>query len=83
MPITTPWRLRAVSGTVSGIDPRLQVQRVFEYNFGIQRELGFQTAVEVRYVGAFSNQLVRSIDYNQIDIRGNGFARRLQSRRGQ
>jgi len=60
-------------GTVSGIDPRLQVSRVFEYNFGIQRELGFQTAVEVRYVGAFSNQLVRSIDYNQIDIRGSGF----------
>lgn len=61
-------------GTVSGIDPRLQVSRVFEYNFGIQRELGFQTAVEVRYVGAFSNQLVRSIDLNQIDIRGSGFA---------
>ena len=60
-------------GTVSGIDPNLQVQRVFEYNFGIQREIGFQTALEVRYVGAFSNQLVRSIDYNQIDIRGNGF----------
>jgi hypothetical protein len=71
-------------GTVSGIDPRLQVSRVVEYNFGIQRELGFQTAVEVRYVGAFSNQLVRSIDYNQVDIRSNGFAadfnRALQNR---
>lgn len=61
-------------GTVFGVDPNLQVQRTFEYNFGIQREIGFQTALEVRYVGSRSNQLVRTIDYNQIDIRSNGFA---------
>lgn len=71
-------------GTVFAVDPQLQVQRTFEYNFGIQREIGFQTALEVRYVGARSNQLVRTIDYNQIDIRGNGFLadynRALQNR---
>ncbi len=71
-------------GTVFAVDPNLQVQREFEYNFGIQRELGFQTALEVRYVGAFSNQLARTIDYNQIDIRSNGFIadfnRALQNR---
>ena len=61
-------------GTVFGVDPNLQISRELEYNFGIQREIGFQTAFEVRYVGAFSNDLVRTIDYNQIDIRGNGFA---------
>ena len=60
-------------GTVFAVEPNLPVQRVFEYNFGIQRELGFQTALEIRFVGSRSNQLARTIDYNQIDIRGNGF----------
>ena len=71
-------------GTVFAVDPKLQIQKTYEYNFGIQREIGFQTAVEVRYVGARSNQMVRSIDYNQIDIRTNGFGadflRALQNR---
>ncbi|HEX4945505.1 MAG TPA: hypothetical protein VFZ34_02420, partial [Blastocatellia bacterium] len=60
-------------GTVFAVDPNLPVQRVYEYNFGIQREIGFQTAVEVRYVGSRSNQLARTIDFNQVDIRNNGF----------
>lgn len=61
-------------GTVFAVDPNLQISREMEYNFGIQREIGFQTAIEVRYVGSFSNDLVRTIDYNQIDIRANGFS---------
>ncbi|HEX7314847.1 MAG TPA: TonB-dependent receptor [Pyrinomonadaceae bacterium] len=60
-------------GTVSLIDPNLQVQRNYEYNFGIQREIGFQSVIEVRYVGGYSKELLRSIDYNQVDIRNNGF----------
>ncbi len=72
-------------GLVGAIDPNLQIQKTHEYNFGIQREIGFQTALEVRYVGARSNQMVRSIDYNQVDIRANGFGadflRALQNRR--
>jgi len=60
-------------GTVFAVDPNLQIPKVYEYNFGIQRDLGFDTAIEIRYVGAFSNQLVRTIDFNQVDIRDNGF----------
>ena len=60
-------------GTVFAIDPNLKVQQNYEYNFGYQREIGFNTAIEIRYVGGFSNNLVRAIDYNQIDIRKNGF----------
>ncbi len=60
-------------GSVFVIDPNFQLPRVDEYNIGIQREIGWQSAVEIRYVGSRSNQLVRSIDYNQIDIRNNGF----------
>ncbi|MEA2204696.1 MAG: hypothetical protein QOE77_1472 [Blastocatellia bacterium] len=62
----------AFFGTVSLLDPNLQVQKTYEYNVGIQREFG-KNALEIRYVGGMSNELVRSIDYNQIDIRNNGF----------
>jgi hypothetical protein len=61
-------------GTTFAVDSNLQIPRETEYNIGIQREIGYQTAIEIRYVGAYSNQLVRSVDYNQIDIRNNGFA---------
>ncbi|MEK7832362.1 MAG: hypothetical protein AAB401_14820, partial [Acidobacteriota bacterium] len=59
-------------GTVFAIDPEIQTPKVEEYNFGIQREFG-ANAVEIRYVGGRGNNLWRSIDYNQIDIVGNGF----------
>jgi hypothetical protein len=59
--------------TVFAIDPNIQVQRNDEFNFGIQRELGFQTVVEVRYVGGRSNSLVRGVDLNQININAGGF----------
>lgn len=60
-------------GTVALVDPNLQVQRSYEYNAGFQRNLGFKTVMEIRYVGGFSNEVTRTIDYNQIDIRNNGF----------
>ena len=67
--------------TVFGIDPNLQSPRVDEYNFGIQREIGWQTAIELRYVGSRSNSLVRALDYNQIDIRSNGFLEAFENAR--
>ena len=60
--------------TVFAVDPNLQLQKNYEYNFGIQREIGFDTAVEIRYVGGRSNSLVRGVDFNQIDIFSTGFA---------
>jgi hypothetical protein len=61
-------------GTVFAIDPNIEVSRTKQYSFGIQREFWGNTAFEVRYVGTNSNNLVRSVDYNQVDIRSNGFA---------
>lgn len=61
-------------GTVFGIDPNIEVTRVKQYSLGVQREFWGNTAFEVRYVGTSSNNLVRTVDYNQIDIRDNGFA---------
>ncbi|MGI8788088.1 MAG: TonB-dependent receptor [Pyrinomonadaceae bacterium] len=60
-------------GTVYAIDPNVQTSSVKEYSLGIQRELGFNTALEVRYVGSHSGNLLRAIDLNQVNIRSNGF----------
>ena len=56
-----------------GVDPNLQVQREYEYNFGIQRDIGHNTVVEVRYVGGHSNDLIQTTTFNQLDIRSTGF----------
>jgi len=61
-----------LGGTISLIDPNIQVQRNFEYNFGIQREIGFGSVLEVRYVGGYSKELVRSIDYGQLRVQDSG-----------
>jgi hypothetical protein len=55
------------------IDPKIHLPRVDEYSFGVQREIGFKSVLEIRYVGNHSNGLIRSVDLNQIDIRSNGF----------
>lgn len=60
-------------GTVFGIDPNIKTPRTQQYSFGWQREFMGNTAVEVRYVGGRSDNLVRGVDLNQIDIFGNGF----------
>lgn len=60
-------------GTVFAVDPNVQTGRQQEISFGIQRELGFKSAVEVRYVGAWSRNLLRGVDLNQVQITNNGF----------
>ncbi|MCB1023894.1 MAG: carboxypeptidase regulatory-like domain-containing protein [Acidobacteria bacterium] len=60
-------------GTVYGVDPNLQVPRIEQYSFGIQRELGGNMAFEIRYVGTRSKNLGRATDLNQINIFNNGY----------
>ncbi|HVQ37873.1 MAG TPA: hypothetical protein VMS31_10095, partial [Pyrinomonadaceae bacterium] len=60
-------------GTVFAIDPDLQVPSSDEFNIGIEREIGWQTAIELRYVHGQSNNLVRGLDFNQVKIFSNGF----------
>ena len=55
-------------GTVFAIDPNLQVPRTNEFNIGIEREIGWQTAFEIRYVNGASNNLVRGLDFNQVRL---------------
>jgi hypothetical protein len=61
--------------TVFAIDPNIQVQRNDEFNLGIQREIGHQTAIEIRYVGGRSNNMVRGVDLNQINLGASNFLR--------
>ncbi len=60
-------------GTVFLIDPNLQTSKIEQYSFGIQRELPGDMALEVRYVGTRSKNLIRAYDLNQVDIFNNGF----------
>lgn len=60
-------------GTVFAVDPNLSTPKVEQYSFGIQREFFGNLAVEARYVGSRSKNLVRGIDFNQVDIFNNGF----------
>ena len=67
------------------IDPDIQSPRVHQVSFGVQRELPWSMAGEVRYVGSFGRDIWRGVDYNQMKIspefladfnraRSNGFA---------
>lgn len=67
--------------TAFGVDPNLQVQRNYEYNVGIQRNIGFGTVFEIRYVGGKSDSAVRTNDFNQVDIQNNGFVADFQRAR--
>jgi hypothetical protein len=65
----------AFFNTVFAIDPNIQTQRNEEFNLGIQRELGHQTAIEIRYVGGRSNNMVRGVDLNQINLGASNYLR--------
>ncbi len=60
-------------GTVFATDPKIQTPMVEQYSFGFQREFFGNTAFEIRYVGSRSDNLVRGVDLNQIDIFNSGF----------
>ncbi|MEK7855737.1 MAG: hypothetical protein AAB288_06580, partial [Acidobacteriota bacterium] len=66
-------RLNNSFGTIFAIDPNIEVPKIEQYSFGVQRELMDGLALEVRYVGSRSKSLVRGIDINQINIFNNGF----------
>ena len=47
------------------IDRDLETPWVQQYNFGVQRELGYNMAVEVRYVGSKGHELLEARAFNQ------------------
>lgn len=61
------------NGTVFGVDPNLETPMYKQYSIGFQREFFGNMALEVRYVGTRSSNLLRAYNLNQIDITNNGF----------
>lgn len=61
----------SVAGTVGGINPNLRNPMVHNVNFSVTREIGWNTAVEARYVGTMGRELNRTINLNQINALGN------------
>ena len=59
--------------TVFGVDPNLQMQQNYEYSVGFQRDIGWNTAIEIRYVGGASNNMHQGFDFNQVNINNNNF----------
>lgn len=58
---------------IYAFDQDLRTPYVQQWSFGIGRELGRDTAVEVRYVGNHAVKLFRGINYNEVNIFENGF----------
>lgn len=56
-----------------GINPNVKVPYVQTWSLGLQREVGWDTALEVRYVGTKGTGLRRGVDLNQVQIFDNGF----------
>ncbi len=54
------------------IDPNLRTPYVQQWSFGMQQEVK-GAIVEVRYVGNHATKGYRAFDYNQVDIKSNGF----------
>ena len=51
-----------------GIDPNIKAPHVHQVSVGLQRELPWSMAAEVRYVGTFGRGIWRGIDNNQIQL---------------
>lgn len=62
---------RGVSGYAA--DPNLQTPYVQSWSAGIQREIGHNTVLEVRYVGNHAIKLLRTYNLNEVNILSNGF----------
>jgi hypothetical protein len=56
------------------VDPNFQTPYYDQWSLSVEREVGWDTAVALRYVGNHSDNLARGIDYNQVEVVDNGFA---------
>jgi len=58
---------------INDFDPNLRPGYTQSWTFGIQRELGKDTALEVRYVGNHGTRLWRRYEIGEVNIFENGF----------
>jgi Carboxypeptidase regulatory-like domain len=80
MPITD--RENFVTNNNSGLwtaDPNLRAAYVHQWNFGIEREIMKDTALEIRYVGNYAPNTWRAYNINEINIFENGFLQEFKN----
>ena len=64
---------------VNLMDPNLQVPYADSWTVGLQRAIGRNMAVEVRYVGTRARDLWETLNYNEINIFDNGFIQEFRA----
>ena len=69
-----------------GIDPHLKPPQIQQWNLSVQRDIGWNTSLQVSYVGNHGVGLFRAIDLNQlnfnaVDNNGNNFFTDFQNAR--
>jgi hypothetical protein len=74
---TTPLAFRTPPAfsvnSLTVVDPDLTYPRTHQYGFNVQREIGWNSVLEVSYVGRQGRKLFGGYDANQVDITNNGF----------
>jgi hypothetical protein len=60
------------------VDPNIKSPMIVNWTIGFQREIGSNSAVEVRYVGNRGTHEWRSYDLNEVNIFENGFLTEFQ-----
>jgi hypothetical protein len=74
MPSTPVYPLAAsLSNSVNAFDPNWQVAHTNSWSVGLQRALGSNTAVEVRYVATRNRDGNMSFNLNEVVVDANGF----------
>lgn len=61
------------------MNPSIRMPYVEQWNFGVQRQVGSGSAIEVRYVGNLSLHQWLSYDPNEVNIFENGFLQEFQN----
>ena len=72
--VSYPIATNSLTNILNAFDANLQIPYTQSYTIGWQRKLGRDTALEIRYVGSRHRQDWETIDLNEPNIAGNGFA---------
>ena len=71
----------SLTSAAFGIDSELRQPRVHQFNLSVEREIGFDMAVEARYVGTLGRDIWRGVDDNQVSAQGAFLEDFLRARR--
>jgi Carboxypeptidase regulatory-like domain/TonB-dependent Receptor Plug Domain len=69
----------AITASVNTFDPNINTPSADTWSVGVQRALGKDTSVEVRYVGTRARDAWANVNVNEIDIFENGFVNEFRN----